>query len=440
MNKKAGLQEKNGHPLWHPCSQMKDYETFQPIEVCSAEGSYLHLKNGKKVIDAISSWWCKSLGHGHPRLKRALLKQLDQFEHVILANTTNDIIMGLSEKLTALTQNLKRVFYASEGSSAVEVALKMSVHARQITGDFQRNQILALQNAYHGETLFALSVSDLGLYRKHYKDILVKTSFIQDVPYVSSTNSDLWSNCINNWMNIETQLNHYKHNLSAIILEPIVQGAGGMLIYSKDFLVRLKAWCVKNNVHLIADEIMTGFGRTGKMFACQHAEIEPDFLCLGKGMTGGFLPMSAVLIDESIYEIFYQDFAQGNSFLHSHTHSGNVLAAAVANEVLTIFEEEQICDQVQSLEKKLVEYMFDVASSTKKIKNIRWIGGLIAADLEVIGKENRLGYRVYRKAVEYGALLRPLGNTIYWLPPLNIQEIDLRQLRDITIQAIKDVA
>jgi adenosylmethionine---8-amino-7-oxononanoate aminotransferase len=435
------LADRDLKTIWHPCAQMKDYETFIPLPIEKAQGSYFILQDGTQVLDAISSWWCKSLGHSHPRLKAALVRQLEMFEHVILANTTNSIIVQLSEKLTCLTKNLNKIFYASEGSSVVEIALKMSLHARQILGQPFKNQVLALSNGYHGETFLALAVSDVGIYRQPYENFLPKVNFIQNIPYVCSRIDAAWQNASPSWDGIENQLDAYADNLSAIIVEPLVQGAGGMRIYSKDFLSRLRRWCSSHDVHLIADEIMTGFGRTGKMLACMHADIEADFVCIGKGLTSGWLPMSAVLTSNAIYQVFYDDYAAGKSFLHSHTYAGNALAAAVALESMKILEEEQICERVSDLEITLGSYMADVAEKTKKLINIRCLGGIVAADLDVNRDKtnSRSGYQIFKKAVAFGAYLRPLGNTIYWLPPLNITEHDLRHLRDVTIAAIQAV-
>ena len=423
--------------IWHPCSQMKDYESFPPLEVISASGSYLKLANGKHIVDAISSWWCKSLGHNHPRLNAALISQVEKFSHVILANTTNKTIVALAEKLALLTKTLDKIFFASDGSSAVEIAIKMSLQARQICQESNRTKIMALENGYHGETCFALAVSDCGLYRKNYETILPVIEFIHDIPYVSSKKDDLWNDCHDYWQRIEKQLDRHKAELSAIIFEPIVQGAGGMKIYSADFLTRLRKWTAQNNIHLIADEILTGLGRTGLPLACNHANIEPDFLCLAKGLTGGYLPLSVVLTTTSIYNIFYDDYDKEKSFLHSHTHSGNALATAVALESLAIIEEENIYEKVQNNENYFFQLMSEVAETTKCLKNVRYIGAIAAADL--ITDKKRLGYEVFKEAVSLGAYLRPLGNTIYWLPPLNAERNTLEKLKNITLKAIQRI-
>lgn len=434
-NTKPSLVKRDLNVLWHPCSQMKDYENFPPLEVEKARGIYLILKNKHKVIDAISSWWCKNLGHHHPALIKALTRQTRYFEHVILANTTNDLIVTLSERLTELSQNLTKVLYASEGSSAVEMALKLAIHARYLQNQPSKCKILALKNSYHGETLFSLAVSDVGLYRQAYENFLPAVEFIDNLPYLTSRKEALWQDSSANWSIIVQYLEAHKHEINAIIIEPIVQGASGMRIYSQDFLVRLRQWTKENDVYLIADEIMTGFGRTGLMFAYQHAGIEPDMVCLGKGLTGGMLPMSAVLTTERIYSLFYADYELGRSFLHSHTFAGNALAAAVALEVLTLFKQEDILMRAQALEQEMFSAMQEVCHATKQLQNVRAIGGIVAADL--LSTESRLGYAIFQQAVTLGAFLRPLGNTLYWLPPLNITQQQLKRLRDITIKAIQ---
>lgn len=431
--------EQSLRHIWYPCSQMKDYETFSPLHIVSAFGSHLFLKDGRVLIDAISSWWCKSLGHGHPRLKKALLAQLDKFEHVILANTTNDTVAALSEQLASLTSNLKKIFYASDGSCAVEIAMKMSVHAHLLQGEAQRTQFISLENGYHGETSGALSVSDVGLYRKPYESLLFDPIIIRNIPYVNHQNDPRWHNCDDAWVDIEKQLEPYRKTATALLVEPILQGAGGMKIYSKDFLHRLRDWSLKNNIHFIADEIMTGLGRTGLPLACQHAGIEPDFLCLSKGLTSGWLPLSVTCTTNAIYELFYDDHISGKAFLHSHTYSGNVLAASVALECLRILKEENRYDYASQMENLMVPMMQEISEKTQRLKNIRHIGAMIAADLIVEKNNERAGYAVYQKAVELGALLRPIGNTIYWLPPLNIEENTLKELQKITLTAIQSL-
>jgi adenosylmethionine-8-amino-7-oxononanoate aminotransferase len=422
-------------PLWYPCTQMKDMADLSPLEIIGAEGSYIYLKDGRKIIDAISSWWCKSLGHGHPILREALIHQAKQFEHVILADTHHDVIGELSERLCQLSPTLKKVFYTGDGSTAVEVALKMSLHYRFNRGQSRRQKFIALQNSYHGESLLCLSVSDLGLYRDAYNSVLFESEFLNPLPYVSGREDESWNNAETSWPEIEKRLSVYAETATAIIVEPILQGAGGMKVYSPDLLRRLRQWCDDNDVHLIADEILTGFGRTGLPLACQHANIEPDIACLGKGLTAGWLPMSCVLVNDNIYDAFYDDDRR-RAFLHSNTFAGNPLAASVALATLKCLESENIYSKATALEIRMRELFQEVAKATGMLKNIRGIGGVVAADLSVEDESRRLGYQVYQRAKALGALLRPLGNTIYWLPPLNISEVTLQELKAITTQSI----
>jgi adenosylmethionine-8-amino-7-oxononanoate aminotransferase len=431
----SSSQEKS--QTWHPCTQMKEQENHQPFRVKKAKGSYIELENGHNIIDAISSWWCKSLGHNDPRIKAALLEQLDDFEHVILANTTNRKIEQLTAKLSQLCPSLDKVFYAGDGACAIEVALKMSLLSRKIKGEPNRTQFISLQDGYHGDTSGAMSVSDCGLFTAPYTELMFNCEYIQNIPYVSGTNDPLWHDCGSAWAKIETQLEPLKHTANAIIFEPIVQGAGGMKIYSQDFLKRLAQWCKQNNVYLIADEIMTGIGRTGKMLGCHHANITPDFICLSKGLTSGWLPLSVVLTHDKIYQLFYDDYESGKSFLHSHTYSGNALAVSVALKTLEIMDEDQICDYVtHTLQPYLLSSLQQVADKTEMLTNIRGIGGIVAAEIIVTDNAKRYAPLITEKAGELGALLRPIGNTLYWLPPLNVALQTIDDLRDITIKSL----
>ena len=431
------LQEKSLKHIWYPCSQMKDYEEFRPLVIKAAKGSYIELADGKKLLDAISSWWCKSLGHNHPRLKKAIIDQIEKFEHVILANTTHELIVNLSQELATLMPKLSKVFYAGDGSCAIEIAMKMSLHSRYINGDVKRNRFITLKDSYHGETIGALSVSDIGLYKAPYNTMLFQPYIIDMIPYVHSIYDPLWNDCSEKWDMLEKSLETYIDSTTALIVEPIVQGAGGMKIYSKDFLNRLAKWAKKHNIHLIADEIMTGIGRTGKMLACQHAEIIPDFICLAKGLTSGWMPFSAVLTTDDIYNKFYDDFSSGKAFLHSHTYSGNALGVAVALETLNIIKEERL--HTRDINQIMLKNMCEIKDKTGRLKNVRGIGGIVAADLITNNKAPRLGYLIYQAAIKAGILLRPLGNTIYWLPPLNITDEEIEELKNKTMQVLLEI-
>ncbi len=425
---------------WHPCSQMKDHESFSPLVIERAEGPYIYTSSNGPVIDAISSWWCKSLGHGHPRLKKALLAQSEKFEHTIFANATYPKIVELSESLLNLWGKEGKVFYAGDGSMAVEIALKCALQFHINCGLPEKNKFMALDNGYHGESSGALAVSALGLYRDQYKSMLMDVPFIKGIPYVSGKEDPLWKDMGEaNWQAIKSQLETQKAQLAAIILEPLLQGAGGMKLYSLDFLNRLQGWCRQNKVLLIADEILTGMGRLGVPFAGDYADIKPDMLCLSKGLTAGWMPFSATLIDENIYQAFYDDYSSSKAFLHSNTYSGNALGAALALEALNIYKEESIFEKASKLEEVMRELMDEISHETGLLKNIRALGAFVAADLDVKVGSRRWGYEIFQEALKKGAWLRPLGNTIYWLPPLNIPLKTLVDLKNITLESIKRV-
>ncbi len=419
--------------FWHPCTQMKDFETCPPLIIEKAQGSYLYTNKGP-LIDAISSWWCKSLGHGHPAVIAAIKNQLDCFEHVITANTTHPALVELAEELAKITKK-QHVFFASDGSSAVEIAMKLAIHANQIKGT-EKNHFIALKNGYHGETLGTMSVSDLGLYKAPYTSFGLTCHYIQNIPYISGKEDSLWHNCDSYWSTVEKELEAISDKVCAIIIEPLLQGAGGMLCYSPDFLKRLSSWAQSKNIYLIADEIMTGMGRTGKWLASNHAEVEPDLICLSKGLTSGSVPLSCVMIDNSIFDLFYADYATGKSFLHSHTYSGNPLAVSAALATIRAMHQERIIEHAQSLGEYMLSALTEVAQLSGKLSNIRGIGAVVAADLEDTGQQ-RIGNKVYQHALNHGALIRPIGNTLYWLPPLNTDYEVIGKLAEITLHSIK---
>ncbi len=420
--------------IWHPCAQMKDFESCPPLVVDRAQGSYLYTNKGP-LIDGISSWWCKSLGHGHPAVINAISNQLSCFEHVIAANTTHPSLVELGEELTKITKK-QHSFFASDGSSAVEIAMKLAIHANQIKGFKDKNQFIALKNSYHGETLGAMSVSDLGIYKAPYESFGVTCHFIENIPYVSGKEDPLWESCDDHWQKIEAQLMQVSAKVCALIVEPLVQGAGGMLCYSAAFLKKLALWAKANNIYLIADEIMTGWGRTGEWLASNHAGIDPDLICLSKGLTSGSIPLSCVMIDSSIFELFYDEYSSGNSFLHSHTYSGNPLAVSAALATIKTMRDEEIIKHAQSLGDYMLTCLQEVARCSGKLTNVRGLGAIVAADLEN-NDQGRIGSKIYEHALEYGALIRPIGNTLYWLPPLNTNNEIIGKLAEITLHSIK---
>ena len=435
------LGERDLASIWHPCSQMKDYESFPPIAIDSARGSELYCENGHILIDAISSWWCKSLGHAHPRLQKALVEQSKRIEHVIQANTTHETIVRCSEAILELSPHHGKVFYASDGSCAVEIALKMALHAQHLQGNTQKVNFLALKDGYHGETALTLSVSDQGYFKTPYQSLLKSVPFIDPMYFTNGMHDPSWHEPITDeqWLAIEKQIEPYANTTAAFILEPIVQGAGHMRIYRPDVLKRLREYTQEHGIYLIADEIMTGVGRTGELLACKHAGINADFVCLSKGLTSGFMPFSAVLITDSVYDLFYDDYETGKSFLHSHTFSGHALGAAVALETLSIVKEDNMCQQAQETGKLLYDGLTEIAKKTGKLGPVRQLGCLAAADLIGEADTPRAGYGIYKEAVKRGALLRPIGNTIVWIPPFNTSAEIIDRLQTITHDAIEAV-
>ncbi|MBS0272037.1 MAG: adenosylmethionine--8-amino-7-oxononanoate transaminase [Proteobacteria bacterium] len=430
------LQSKDLEYHWHPGTPLKDLRRTPPFIVTKASGSYIEGIDGHRVIDGISSWWCKTLGHNHPRLKSALIEQINKFEHVINATSTNQILVDLSALLVSLVPGMGKVFYASDGSSAVEISLKMSLHSRLNQGNQTKIKFLSLANGYHGETCGALSITHTGKFKKAYHPMLFDCLAIEGIPYTNTPNNDLWHSCQDHWLKIQDFLQKHHHEITAIIVEPIVQGAGNMKIYSQDFLRRLRTWTTEHDIHLIADEIMTGIGRTGKMFACEHANITPDFMCLSKGLTSGWLPFSCVLTTNDIYNCFYDKIGQDEVFYHSHTHSGNVLGACLALETLKIMTEDFDWSELNEKATYLLNSMHDIADESKVLSNVRGIGMIAAADINQEAFSLERMNEMIHIAFQNGALLRPLGKTVYWLPPLNIENKTIDELKEITKKSI----
>lgn len=426
--------------LWHPCSQMKDYEAFPPLALRGAEGPYLFLEDGRRLIDTCSSWWCKSLGHGHPRLRAALKAQADRFEHVILANTSQEPAVALAEKLGRMAPGLSHVFYGSDGSTAVEIAAKLALHAQRARGHGHRIHFAALENGYHGESGLALGLSDLGLYREPYAAVLPVVTQLTGLPYRSGPEDARWQDASEEWPRLEAQLEAVADTLCAVACEPVLQGAGGMRVYSPDLLRRLRAWTAERGIYLIVDEILAGLHRTGPVLACRHAGITPDMICLSKGLTAGWLPLSATLIHDDLYQLFYHDYGQGRDFLHSNTYSGNALACAVALEALQVYADEEIEARLPLRAESMRQAFREMADATGRLKNLRQVGLMVAADLDLsadLAAKTRVGFAVYREAVARGALWRNLGSTLYWLPPLNSPPGLFAEMRDIGIAALR---
>ncbi len=447
------LIERDLAVLWHPCSQMRDYQDFPPLEVVSAHGVWLTLADGRRLFDAISSWWCKSLGHGHPRLKAALIAQADKFEHVILANTTNDPVVTFCERLLAAANGLPsvywsaqaprgrqpghfgKVFFADNGSTAVEVALKLALQAQAQLGRPQRTRFAAFQNGYHGETVGALSVGDCGLYKNTFAPLLFPCTQLGPLPYRSGPEDPQWMDASTEWPAIQAQLDADADTLAAIIYEPVLQGAGGMRLYSPDLLRRLRVWADAHHVLLIADEIASGMGRCGAMLASHLAGLEamPDLAVVSKGLTGGFLPMATVLTTDRLYEVFIADWNAGRAFLHSNTYAGNALAVAVALAALDVYASNDVLGHVARAGPLLRQGLAELATEHAHLHDVRGIGMMAAVDLRAadgspLNPQQRTGWRFSRTAAQRGLLLRSLGDTCYLFPPLTTTAEEIRFL------------
>ena len=441
-------EEKDLEHIWHPCSQMKDYEDLPPIVIDHAEGIYLYDIHNKKYMDIISSWWCNLFGHCNKRINNALKKQVDTLEHVVFANFSHKPAIELCEMLCeVLPEGLNKFTFTDNGSSAIEAALKLSFQYHYQTKGKKRKTFMALNNAYHGETVGALSVSGMDLYAKIYEPMLFDVIRIDGPDCYRCKYSKCRESCnAECFEEVKQAFEKYGDITCGFLIEPLIQGAAGMKMYSPEFLKKLRKECDKYGVHLIADEIAVGYGRTGKMFACDYAEISPDIMCVSKGLTGGYLPMAICISTDKIYNAFYADYNEGKAFMHSHTYSGNALACSVAVEVLKILKEEKIIEKSEGKRKYFKELVYNTFKDYKYVGDIRSLGLINAIEL-VEDKEaktsfdpkKRIGYEIYKKALSKGLLLRPIGDILYFNPPLTITEEEMNFAVQTCLESIKEV-
>lgn len=431
--------------VWQPCTQMKDHEWLPLTPIASAEGVWLTDMDGKRYLDAVSSWWTNIFGHRHPRVVEALKQQLDTLDHVMFAGFTHAPAVELAERLVALTpEPLQRCFFADNGSAAVEVALKMSFHYWRNTGHEGKTRFVALDNGYHGETLGALGVGGTGLYRDAYKPLMLEPIHVPSPDCFHRAPGSSWEDHSRaQFRHMESVLAEHGDTICAVILEPLVQCAGGMRMYHPIYLKLLREACDRYGVHLIADEIAVGFGRTGRMFACEWADIAPDFLCLSKGITAGTLPLACVLTGDEVYQAFYDDYSKGKAFLHSHSYTGNPLACRAALATLDVFEEQDWHARNRLLGHALWSALSDLHRHPN-VAEIRQQGMILAIELlaDVPSRTpypatERRGLRAYRYALEQGVLLRPLGDVIYLMPPYVLTPEEAAQLAQTAIRAIE---
>jgi adenosylmethionine-8-amino-7-oxononanoate aminotransferase len=426
------ISERDLRHIWHPCTQMKDHEFLPLIPVKKGEGVYLEDFEGNRFIDAVSSWWVNIFGHANPEISAAVADQASTLEHVILAGFTHEPIVRLSERLVGLTPDaLTRCFYADNGSSAIEVALKMAYHYYKNIGK-ERPLFISLSNSYHGETIGALSVGDVALYKETYAPLLLR-SLQTPVPRDQSEAA-----AVEAAEALEALLREQSESVAALIVEPLIQGAGNMHMYHPRYLKEARILCDKYDILLIADEIMTGFGRTGTMFACEQAGISPDFMTLSKGLTGGYLPLSVAMTTEKIYQAFYCDYNLYKAFLHSHSYTGNALACAAANATLDIFESGNVIAGNKKLENVMAAGL-ERFKTLPNVKGVRQTGMVAAVELQGYAPEQRIGLKVYEYALSKGVLLRPLGPVVYFMPPYIISTEELEHVIRTAYEAVSSL-
>lgn len=444
MNSNHCLIERDLAVLWHPCTQMKDHEWLPLLPIRRAQGVWLEDFEGNRYLDAISSWWVNLFGHANPRINAAVKAQLDTLEHVILCGFTHEAVLELSERLVKLTpQGLNRTFFADNGSSGIEVALKMSYHYWRNRGKTAKTRFITLSNSYHGETLGALAVGDVALYKQTYQPLLMQAITVPSPDAYQREPGETPADCARRqFAPMAKALERHAHEVAAVIVEPLVQCAGGMRMYDPVYLTLLRQACDHYQVHLIADEIAVGFGRTGTMFACEQAGITPDFMALSKGLTGGYLPLCAVLTTDEVYNAFYDDYQNLTGFLHSHSYTGNPLACRAALATLDIFES----DAIIANNYKLAQHMHaatEALNDHPHVAEVRQTGMILALEMvqdkatrQPYPWQQRRGIRVYQHGLRRGALLRPLGNVIYFMPPYVITPEEIDFLAQVAAEGI----
>jgi len=441
-------EEEDKRYIWHPCTQAKDEEDMPPIIMDYGRGRYLYDIHGKPYLDIISSWWCNLLGHGDVQVNAAIHQQLEKLEHVIFAGFSHTQAITLARRLhSLLPSGLDKFQFTDNGSSAVECALKMSFQYHYQTGHPERRRFMALSGAYHGETIGALSVGAVDVYSRLFHPLLFETVFVEGpdcfrCPY-GQHRETCQAPCFEA---AERAFSQYGKETAAFIAEPLLQGAAGMRIYPPVYLRKLRSACDAYGVHLIADEIAAGFGRTGTMFACEQAHISPDMMCLSKGLTGGYLPMAITAVRQEIYDAFYGEYISGRTFMHSHTYSGNPLACAAANAVLDVMEQRPILETARHVSDYTTKQFIDYFGQHPHTGEIRHIGLIHALELVEDRKtrlpfnpSRRIGWAVYKEALQRGLLLRPIGDVLYFNPPLTITKDEIDEALHIMAAAMAAV-
>lgn len=430
------LLDRSLASVWHPCTQMKEHERFPLVPVVRGEGPWLIDADGRRLIDGISSWWVNLFGHCNPRINAALREQLDTLEHVMLAGFTHEPVVQLSERLTAMTgQRLGHAFYASDGASATEIALKMAAHYWRNLGRPEKCEFVGLAGGYHGETVGALAVTDVPIFRDAYAP-LVRSGHAVPCPDARTARdgesaADVARRAA---AALEAHLEQHHTTTAALIVEPLVQGAAGMVMYDAEYLRLARALCDRYEVLLVADEIAVGCGRTGTFFACEQAGIWPDLLCLSKGISGGYLPLSLVLSTDTVYQAFYAD-AASRAFLHSHSYTGNPLACRAALATLDIFEQDDVIAANRERAATLGRLLCERFGTHPRVRHLRQCGMIAAFDVAYPATDFARSF--FAAGMEHGVLLRPIGNTVYFMPPYILDEDLTRQLVDGAAAALE---
>jgi adenosylmethionine-8-amino-7-oxononanoate aminotransferase len=422
--------------IWHPFTQT--HLDPEPLQVVRAEGTHLYTADGRKIIDAISSWWVNLHGHCHPRIANAVAAQAEKLDHVLLAGFSHPSVEQLTLKLRNIVPSaLNHVFYSDDGSTAVEVALKLAVQYWQNRGCLEKRELVALEHAYHGDTVGAMSVSADSGFTSPFSNLRfpvhrAHSAYCLRCP-VGRKRASCNIDCIES---LRKLLEQHGRTIAAVVVEPLLQGAGGMIVHPAEFLQRIRALCSEHRVLLIADEVLTGFGRCGKMFACEVAGVVPDLMCLSKGITGGFLPLGATLCTDVIHQEFT---GPGRSFFHGHSYTGNPLACAAAVANLEIFETENVFGRIDAIAAQHSERLAQVALH-RCVEETRQIGTVAAIELkaEDTGYFSSFKPRLYRFFLDHDVLLRPLGNVIYVLPPYSITREELDYVYEVIEEALAD--
>ncbi len=430
----ADWLERSRRAVWHPCTQMKQHESLPLVPIARGDGAWLYDFEGRRYLDAVSSWWVNLFGHANPRINAALVAQLGELEHVILAGFTHRPVIELSERLAALAPgNLGHAFYGSDGASATEIALKMAFHYWKNRGRPDKTTFLSLTGAYHGETLGALAVTDVPLFRDIYAPLLHRNMTVP-APDARGAAPGESARAVAERAAaaLAAHLAAHHASIAALIVEPLVQGASGMAMYDPHYLVRARELCTRHDVLLIADEIMTGFGRTGTLFACEQAGIAPDLLCLSKGITGGYLPLSCVLSTDAIFDAFYaDDTARG--FLHSHSYTGNALACRAALAVLDIFRDDDVLAANRARSARWTALAAPLASHPK-VRHFRHLGMIWAFD--IVTERADFARWCFAEGLARELLLRPIGRTLYFMPPYIVTDDEFALLVTRTCEIV----